>query len=86
MRKKILAGLCLALLVSTGTVGAASAPEPYPLEYWALREVINNAQVSPDGKYLGLMKIASKKANPVIEVYETANLNKKPFTFGAKML
>ena len=86
MRKKILAGLCLALLVSTGTVGAASAPEPYPLEYWALREVINNAQVSPDGKYLGLMKIASKKANPVIEVYETANLNKKPFTIGAKKM
>ncbi len=86
MRKKILAGLCLVLLVSTGTVGAAPAPEPYPLEYWALREVINNAQVSPDGKYLGLMKIASKKANPVIEVYETANLNKRPFTIGAKKM
>lgn len=61
----------------------AEAPEPYPLEYWALREVINNAQVSPDGKYLGLMKISSKKANPIIEVYDAANLSKEPFRFNA---
>ncbi len=81
-----LAWLCLGLLISTGPVVADAAPEPYPLEYWALREVINNAQVSPDGKYLGLMKIPSKKANPIIEVYETANLNKEPFRIGAKKM
>lgn len=85
-RTAFLVWLCLGLLVSTGPVVADSAPEPYPLEYWALREVINNAQVSPDGKYLGLMKIPSKKANPVIEVYETANLNKEPFRIGAKKM
>ncbi len=56
-------------------VGVA-APEPYPLDYWALRPVINAAQVSPDGKYIGIMKIPSKKANPVIEVYDAANLDK----------
>ena len=86
MRKKILAGLCLVLLVSTGTVAAASAPEPYPLEYWALREVIDNAQVSPDGKRLALMKIASKTADPVVEVYDASDLSKEPFRFdGGKM-
>jgi len=83
---RTLTGLCLTALVSTGTAVAESAPEPYPLDYWALREVINNAQVSPDGKYLGLMKIASKKANPIIEVYETANLDKEPFRIGAKKM
>ncbi len=75
--------LCLVALISTGAAVAAEAPEPYPLDYWALRAVINNAQVSPDGKYLGLMKIPSKTANPIIEVYETANLDKKPFRIGA---
>lgn len=68
---------------ATGVVASADENEPYPLDYWALREVINNVQVSPDGKYLGLMKIPSKTANPVIEVYETANLDKKPFRIGA---
>jgi len=85
-RIRILAGLCLAAIVSTGTAIASEAPEPYPLEYWALRAVINNAQVSPDGKYLGLMKIPSKTANPIIEVYETANLDKEPFRIGAKKM
>lgn len=85
MKKRIaiLAGLCLASMLGTSALAQAEAPEPYPLEYWALRAVINNAQVSPDGKYLGLMKIPSKDGNPVIEVYDAANLNKKPFRFNA---
>lgn len=75
-------------LAVVGTPGiAASAAgdvtEPYPLEYWALREVINNAQVSPDGKYLGLMKIPSRDGNPIIEVYETDDLGKEPFRVNA---
>lgn len=82
-RSIILASLCLAGMLGSGSAALADAPEPYPLEYWALREVINNAQVSPDGKYLGLMKIPSKDGNPVIEVYEAANLDKKPFRLDA---
>lgn len=62
---------------------ATEEVEPYPLEYWALREVINNAQVSPDGKYLGLMKIPSRDGNPIIEVYETADLGREPFRLDA---
>jgi dipeptidyl aminopeptidase/acylaminoacyl peptidase len=84
----------IAVLMILGTTGfllplaavADDAPEPYPLEYWALRAVINNAQVSPDGKYLGIMKIRSKKDNPIIEVYETKDLTKKPFRIGAKTM
>ena len=52
--------------------------EPYPLDYWALRAVINNAQVSPDGEYLAIMKIPSKDGNPIIEVYKAANLESEP--------
>ena len=85
-RSVVLIGLYLAGFFTANAAVADAAPEPYPLEYWALRAVINNVQVSPSGKYLGLMKIGSKTANPVIEVYETANLNKKPFTIGAKKM
>ncbi len=88
MKKRIsvLLGLCLASYFGTAVAIADDAPEPYPLDYWALREVINRAQVSPSGKYLGLMKIPSKTANPIIEVYETANLDKKPFRIGASKM
>ncbi len=79
----VLIGLFLTGFAGTTVADTVDVPEPYPLDYWALREVINNAQVSPDGKYLGLMKIRSKTANPVIEVYEAADLSKKPFTIGA---
>ncbi|MBT8103667.1 MAG: prolyl oligopeptidase family serine peptidase [Gammaproteobacteria bacterium] len=82
MRKTIL--IAIGLLGWTYSLAALAADlEPYPLEYWALRPVINNVQVSPDGKYLGLMKIPTKDGNPIIEVYETADLDKEPFRLNA---
>ncbi len=79
----VLAGVLLAATLGSTAAFAGEAPEPYPLEYWALREVINNAQVSPDGKRLGLMKIPSKDGNPIIEVYDAADLEKEPFRINA---
>ena len=61
----------------------ARAVEPYPLEYWALRPVISNVAVSPDGKHLGLVKIPSKDGNPIIEIYDAADLGKEPFRLDA---
>jgi dipeptidyl aminopeptidase/acylaminoacyl peptidase len=85
MKRRIFAltGLYVAGISGIAAAASADAPAPYPLEYWALREVINNAQVSPDGKYLGLMKIPSRDGNPVIEVYETADLSGEPFRVNA---
>ena len=81
----VLATLCLSCMFGAGTTLAAEPGEPYPLDYWALRPVITAAQVSPDGRYLGIMKIPAKDANPVIEVYEAANLDKREpiFTLNA---
>ncbi|MEM7432449.1 MAG: prolyl oligopeptidase family serine peptidase [Pseudomonadota bacterium] len=80
-----LVGLFIAGFLSQPNSAMAStdAVEPYPLEYWALRSVINNAQISPDGKYLGIQKIPNKDGNPIIEVYEASNLDKEPFRFNA---
>ena len=80
MRKTL---LITGLLYALSFLSPALAEEPYPLEYWALRSVIDNAQVSPDGKYLGLMKIPSKDGNPIIEVYDAANLDDEPFRLNA---
>ena len=88
--RKFVRGLCIpAWLVSASTV-AAQAPEadkpgfePYPLEYWAMRPVISNVAVSPDGKHLALMKIPSKDGDPIIEIYDAADLTKEPFRLDA---
>lgn len=82
-RIAVLVGLYLVGLLGTNAIAATAALEPYPLEYWALRSVISNAQVSPDGRYLGLMKIPNKDGNPIIEVYESADLDKEPFRLDA---
>ncbi|MGB5336349.1 MAG: prolyl oligopeptidase family serine peptidase [Woeseiaceae bacterium] len=85
MTSRVAVSLCLILsgIFALETSFADEAPEPYPLDYWALRAVISNVEISPDGKYLGLMKIPSKDGDPIIEVYEAANLNKEPFRLNA---
>ena len=82
-RISVLVGLYLVGILGSTAAAIAAAPEPYPLEYWALRSVISNVQVSPDGKYLGVMKIASKDGDPIIEVFETDNLEAEPFRLNA---
>ena len=77
----LLAGLILAGLTSGAF--AKLANDPYPLEYWALRSVISDAEVSPDGKRLAIMKIPNKDGNPIIEVYDAGNLSKEPLRFAA---
>ena len=68
----------LGLLFSAGAVQAddsATGNEPYPLEYWALREVVSNASVSPDGEHIGMLKILSKDGDPVLHIYDSDNLD-----------
>ena len=88
--------LCFALACSAShaneTPGAneelpgspAAAIEPFPMDYFAMRAVVNNVSVSPDGKHLALMKIQTKEGNPIVEVYEAADLDKVPFRMDAK--
>ena len=71
------------LLAAIPLRAAGSAEEPYPLEYWALREVIDNVQVSPDGKYLGLMRIPSRDGNPIIEIFDASDMSEEPFRLNA---
>ena len=89
--KKILIASCAALALLTPAVaiadtaanGAHSSVKPVPIDYWAVRSAVSNVSVSPDGKHMVLMKIQSKDGNPVIEIYETANLTKQPIRLNA---
>ena len=63
--------------------GTAQAADPYPLDYWALREYMWDVSLSPEGDRLALMKIPTKEADPILEVYDTSDLSKEPFRINA---
>jgi dipeptidyl aminopeptidase/acylaminoacyl peptidase len=79
---RVIASLALAACGLQGLT-VSEAAEPYPLEYFALRDVISNVRVSPNGKVLALMKIPTRDGNPVIEVYDAGDLAREPFRVSA---
>ena len=78
-----LASACFAGIAENAAAEQGETFEPYPLEYFARRPVIGNVRLSPDGKYLALLKIPSKGGEPIVEVYEAADLTKDPFRMNA---
>jgi len=86
--KKLLALSCavFAMSVPMATETHAQTAEPYPVEYWAVRDQMSSVSLSPDGKKLAFMKIASREGNPVIEVRDVDNLMGKPYTIGGKKM
>ncbi len=73
---KALFALALSALVATP---ASATDDPYPLEHWALREVMSNVSVSPDGERLAMLQIVGRTGNPILYVYETDNMDGDPF-------
>lgn len=69
--------------VGDASTGSSATPDPYPIEYWAMRPVIQNVAVSPDGSRLALLRIRSRDGNPIIEIYDAADLAKEPFRLDA---
>ncbi|HSG70138.1 MAG TPA: hypothetical protein VLA12_06965, partial [Planctomycetaceae bacterium] len=49
-----------------------------PIEVWALRDVVNAVEVSPDGKHVLVHKIESKEGEYLLEIYKTEDMS-KPF-------
>ena len=67
---------CFALLFSL-CVTEVSA-EPYPLDYWARRPAVTGVSLSPDGSQFALTRILERGGNPIIELYDSDNLDKEP--------
>lgn len=70
---------------AAATLGLAAAPaaaqgptgQPtVPIEVWALRDVVNGVQVSPDGKHVLVHKVESKEGKYLFEIYSTSNMSK----------
>ncbi|MAS21467.1 MAG: hypothetical protein CMN49_00860, partial [SAR116 cluster bacterium] len=70
---RALGSLVIAVLLAT-EVNA----EDYPLDYWARRAAVGVPTLSPDGSKFALLRIMERGGNPVIEVYETDNLDEEP--------
>ena len=52
---------CLLVAAVVSTASFAQDDEPYPLEFFALREAISVVEVSPDGSKLAMLKILMTK-------------------------
>jgi hypothetical protein len=64
--------LLLCLLVTEVTA------EPYPLDYWARRPAVTGVSLSPDGSKFALTRILERGGNPIIELYDSDDMSKKP--------
>jgi dipeptidyl aminopeptidase/acylaminoacyl peptidase len=65
-----------ALLASLVTTELAA--DPYPLDYWARRDAVSGVSLSPDGSQFALTRILERGGNPIIELYDSDNLEKQP--------
>ena len=70
---RALGSLVIAVLLATEVKA-----EGYPLDYWARRDAVGNIELSPDGSKFALLRILERGGNPIIEIYETDNLDKEP--------
>ena len=80
---KLLKASVTAALVGVSVLGMAiAAPTPtqaqgsVPVDVWALRDVVNAVQISPDGKHLLVHKVESRDGDYILEVYKTDDLSK----------
>ena len=70
---------------SLGIVAAPAASQQnttgmptVPIEVWALRDVVNAVQVSPDGKHVLVHVVESKEGEYLLKIYKTEDMS-KPF-------
>lgn len=68
------ASVCFAtgMVPATAQTGAPSVP----IEAWALRDVISNVQISPDGKHVLVHKTESREGEYLLEIYSTDDMSK----------
>ena len=69
---KNLLGSSIAWLVCITICADEATPEPYPPEVWAANPSIRSVRVSPDGKYLSMIRFEDPKilSGPAIYIYD----------------
>ncbi|QUL36612.1 S9 family peptidase [Erythrobacter sp. JK5] len=66
----------LGLSLATPAETQAQSEARVPIDVWALRDVVNAVQVSPDGKHLLVHKVESRDGDYLLEIYKTDDLSK----------
>ncbi len=73
----------IAAMVGVSALGLTFAgPAPtqaqtsVPVDVWALRDVVNAVQLSPDGKHVLVHKVESREGEYILEIYKTDDLSK----------
>jgi dipeptidyl aminopeptidase/acylaminoacyl peptidase len=70
-----MAGMAV-LGLSLGAPADTQAQGTVPVEVWALRDVVNAVQLSPDGKHVLVHKVESRDGDYLLEIYSTDDLSK----------
>ncbi len=68
--------LCLVQPAAPAVAQTTPGHPTVPLEVWALRDVINDVEVSPDGKHVLVQKLESKEGDYLLEIYDTEDMSK----------
>lgn len=76
------AGLLMAAPL-LGPAAVAETAKPLPLEAWAIREVMQNAEVNPSGEQIAWMMNDSREGDPIIQVFDIEKLGDTPINVGA---
>ena len=71
------------LLLSLFLIPSLSYSDPYPTDYWAVRNGVSSVQISPEGSYISYLFIGSKYSKPVVHIKEADNFSKEPQVIGA---
>ncbi len=79
-----LAGMAGGLLAPASASAQAGSPEPPPLEAFAMRPIILDADLSPSGEHLAVLRLPGQGENYVIQVFRTADMTAAPYTLGAE--
>jgi dipeptidyl aminopeptidase/acylaminoacyl peptidase len=83
MAAAILGVAALGLSAPASTPVQAQASQTVPIDVWALRNVVNTVQVSPDGKHLLVHKVDSKEGDYLLQIFKTDDLSKPLRTLNA---
>ena len=65
-----------AIGLSVAAPSETQAQSNVPVDVWALRNVVNAVQVSPDGKHVLVHKVESREGEYLLEIYSTDDLSK----------
>lgn len=71
------------IAVSLMLIAVQASVAKLPIDAFAMLPIIQNVQVSPDGKRLGILRATSKHGGYILEVYNTRKMKTKPVKLGA---